>query len=52
MTEMVTIGDKIRLSVELLEEIRALPNHHTEICTVVKITEDEEGVKRIWLQRA
>lgn len=42
----VSVGDKIRFSLELLEQIRD-EGGRTQVLTVVAITDDEPGFKTI-----
>lgn len=44
----VTVGDKMRFSLELLEQIRNEGNR-TQLCRVVRIEQHDDGEKTVWL---
>ncbi len=41
--DQVRVGDKIRISVPLLQDIHDAPGHRSPVVTVVAITQDDEG---------
>lgn len=54
MTKDVTtlnVGDQMRVSVELIEQIRETPADHYVLCRVARIVEDTDGTKVLYLER-
>jgi hypothetical protein len=52
MTKEITslvVGDQLRISVELIEQIRAQGD--PVLCRVAKIVEDKDGTKELYLER-
>lgn len=50
LAKSIKIGDKIRFSVELVEQMREMPDHRTQILVVEKIERDADGTKNIWMK--
>lgn len=48
--DSLKVGDRMRFSTELLEQIEANPNHYSQIVEIVKITEDvSDGMKIVYV---
>ena len=52
MSTILEVGDKMRFSVELIEQIREIPDQRTELVEVVEIRVEDDGTKMVTLKRA
>lgn len=49
--DVVGVGDTMLITTELLKDIDKQPNHSTQVVSVVRIETDEDGHKKLWLEK-
>lgn len=51
MSEIIRIGDRIRISVALIKQIYAMPDHASESVELVEVLALDDGCKELMLKR-
>lgn len=49
MNDIIQVGDKIVFTTELLEQIHRNPHHRSQTVKILKIEEETDGTKMVWV---